>query len=102
MKRYLPILVLLGLLVLTSPIASAAAGGKHEGKHQKEGQGAHHPERHTNGPDQGEEGSGKVDGGRGPSHSEQIINLSLVLLVPAAIGLVGGRLLSRPRVKPAS
>lgn len=65
---------------------------KHEGKHHQKGHGGGHG-------DHGDQGSAGNGGDRptaapeGPSRPNPALNLALVLLLPALVGLVGGRTL---------
>ncbi|HYN36818.1 MAG TPA: copper resistance protein CopC [Actinomycetota bacterium] len=86
--------------------------GSHEGGHHKKGNGGHHSgsgkghhhsgghngESHTDEP--GNAGNQPTAASK-PSKPNDVVNLLLVLLIPAAMGAVGGRMLRKARVKPA-
>ena len=77
--------------------------GRNKGHHHKRGSagspqdgGKHHG---SSGSEKGGAGDG---GGRSPkSKPNDLLNLLLVLLLPAGMGAIGGRMLRRTRVKPA-
>lgn len=73
---------------------------KHDGpKHQGHRQGGHQGKVHADGP--GNAGSDRPTAAPKPSKPNDVVNLLLVLLIPAAMGAVGGRMLRKARVRPA-
>ena len=86
----------------------------HEGGHQKKGNGGHHSGSGKNGhhgfgghngkshtDDPGNAGGNKSTAGPKPSKTSDVVNLLLVLLIPAAMGALGGRMLRKAGIRPA-
>ena len=81
------------------PLVYASSHTKHEGMNHGNDKGG----RHSGGQHHGNKGGQGDDDAKPASKSKpnDVVNLLLVLLIPAGMGAIGGRMLRRTRVTPA-
>ena len=85
------------LLANSSHKAHPGMDGRGKGQDGQHGGGNHHGHKENQ-----KDNAGTTTGPTSKSKPNDMLNLLLVLLIPAGVGAIGGRKLRRTRVKPAS